>query len=84
MRGLFIFLTVIEITVFLGALVVYLLRIISKLNEIVGYLGRISFGVRAIESQTEPIGPGVLGINERLATIAAAVDDLASQVERTG
>ena len=37
----------------------------------------MSFGVRAIETQTNVIGPSVLKVNDQLAVIAGALDDLA-------
>lgn len=43
----------------------------------------MSFGVRAIETQCAPIGPGVTRINEQLVGIAGALDGVAGLAERT-
>lgn len=77
MRGLLMTLTAVEIVIFLGALVVYLVRITRSLRLISMYLGKVTFGVRAIETQTAPIGPSVLAINKRLPAIAAVLAGLA-------
>ena len=82
MRGLLITLTAIEIVIFLGAVVVYLVRITRSLRKIALNLGKVTFGVRAIESQTAPIGPSVVKINEQLAGIAAALDGAATLAEQ--
>ncbi len=77
MRGLLITLTAVEIVVFLGAVVVYLIRITRSLRQIALHLGKVDFGVRAIETQTAPIGPSVVKINGQLAGIAAALAGVA-------
>lgn len=82
MRGLLITLTAIEIVVFLGAVVVYLVRITRSLRTIALNLGKVTFGVRAIESQTAPIGPSVVKINAQLAGIQAALDGAATLAEQ--
>jgi uncharacterized protein YoxC len=79
MRTLLIVLTVAEIAVFLAALVVYLIRISRSLRRTSQNLAKVSFGVRAIETQTGVIGPGVTRVNEQLAAIAEALDDLAAR-----
>jgi hypothetical protein len=82
MRGLLITLTAIEIVIFLGALVVYLVRITRSLRQISLFLGKVTFGVRAIESQTAPIGPSVVKINEQLRGIDAALAGVAAAAEQ--
>ncbi len=79
---LLITLTAIEIVVFLGAVVVYLVRIRRSLHETSLYLGKVTFGVRAIETQTSPIGPSVTKINGQLAGIAAALAGVAHLAEQ--
>jgi hypothetical protein len=74
---LLVTLTAIEIALFLGAVVVYLIRILQSLRKISLYLGKVTFGVRAIETQTAPIGPSVVKINGQLEGIAAALDGVA-------
>jgi hypothetical protein len=80
-RGLLLTLTAVEIVIFLGALVVYLVRIIRSLRTISLYLGKVTFGVRAIETQTAPIGPSVVRINGQLEGIAAALAGVAQLAE---
>jgi ABC-type branched-subunit amino acid transport system permease subunit len=82
MRALLITLTVVEIVVFLGAVVVYLVAIARSLLRTAGNLGKVSFGVRAIETQTAPIGPSVTRINAQLATISAALGGVADLAEQ--
>ncbi|MDQ3538102.1 MAG: hypothetical protein M3415_04805 [Actinomycetota bacterium] len=82
MRALLITLTVVEIVVFLGAVVVYLVAIARSLLRTAGNLGKVSFGVRAIETQTAPIGPSVTRINTQLATISAALGGVADLAEQ--
>ena len=82
MRGLLITLTAVEIVIFLGAVVVYLIRITRSLRQIALYLGKVTFGVRAIESQTAPIGPSVVRINEQLQGIDAALAGVATLAEQ--
>ena len=82
MTGLLITLTILEIVVVLIVLVYYLLRIAASLRRTSTLLGKVSFGVRAIETQTEVIGPSVLAVNAQLATIAGALGDLARLADR--
>lgn len=82
MRGLLITLTAVEIVLFLGAVVVYVIRITRSLRRIELYLGKVTFGVRAIESQTAPIGPSVIRINEQLRGIDAALAGVAAAAEQ--
>lgn len=81
MRTLLIVLTVVEIVIFLGAVVGYLVAIEHSLARTSTLLGKVSFGVRAIEKQAEPIGPGVTRVNEQLTAIAGALDGLAGLAE---
>jgi hypothetical protein len=78
MRPLLITLTAVEIVLFLGAVVVYLVRITRSLRSISLHLGKVTFGVRAIEVQTAPIGPSVTKINRQLEGIAAALAAVAA------
>ena len=77
MRALLVTLTAVEIVVFLGAVVVYLVRITRSLRKTSLYLGKVTFGVRAIETQTAPIGPSVVKINGQLEGIAGALAGVA-------
>ncbi|CAN5549011.1 hypothetical protein BH23ACT7_BH23ACT7_03380 [soil metagenome] len=82
MRSLLIVLTAVEIVVFLGAVVVYLIAIAGSLRRTAVNLGKVSFGVRAIETQCAPIGPAVTRINAQLATIVGALGGVAELAER--
>lgn len=77
MTALLVTLTIIEIVVVLGVLVYYLARIAGSLRRTSSLLGKVAFGVRAIETQCNVIGPSVLTINEQLGGIAGALTDLA-------
>ncbi|MGI8937580.1 MAG: hypothetical protein ACR2JF_05065 [Iamia sp.] len=81
MTTLLVVLTVALVLVFVGAVAAYLIAIARSLNRTSSYLGKVSFGVRAIEKQAEPIGPGVTRINEQLAVIAGALDGVADLAE---
>jgi uncharacterized protein YoxC len=80
-RTLLIIATAVEIALVIGVLAVYLVLITRTLRRTNRYLGQVSFGVRAIESQCAPIGPSVTRINEQLATITGALDDLGDLAE---
>ena len=52
------------------------------LNSISANLARITFGVRAVETQCAVIGPAVDRINGNLADVAAGLTEAAVQAER--
>ncbi len=81
MRTLLIIATVMEIALVIGALAVYLARIGRSLRATSDLLGKVTFGVRAIETQCETIGPSVTRINQQLTVIAAALDGVAGLAE---
>ncbi len=76
MRSLLVTLTVLEIVLVAAVLVYYLIRIASSLRRSAVALGKVAFGVRAIETQCQVIGPSVLQVNDQLAVIAGALADL--------
>jgi hypothetical protein len=76
MTGLLVTLTIVEIVLVVVVLVYYLARIAGSLRRTATLLGKVSFGVRAIETQTEVIGPSVTKVNEQLVTVADALADL--------
>ena len=76
MTALLVTLTIIEIALVVGVLVYYLARIAGSLRRTSVLLGKVSFGVRAIETQCEVIGPSVHTVNDQLAGIAAALGTL--------
>jgi hypothetical protein len=79
---LLIVLTVVEAVVVVAVLAVYLILLNRRLVVISTYLGRIAFGIRAVESQTASIGPSVLRINGTLRQINAALPAIAAKAER--
>lgn len=78
MRGLLVTLTVVEIVLVAVVLVYYLARIAASVRRSAVLLGKVSFGVRAIETQCNVIGPSVRKVNDQLGGIADALDDLAA------
>jgi len=76
MRALLVTLTIVEIVLVLLVLVYYLVRIASSLRRTSVLLGKVSFGVRAIETQCSAIGPSVITINDQLTGIAGALGQL--------
>lgn len=52
--------TLVIAAILILALAVYLLRVIVSLRSIISLLGKITFGVRAIAHQTEPVN-GLVG-----------------------
>ncbi len=77
MTGLLVTLTIIEIVLVAIVLVYYLVRIAASLRRTSVLLGKVAFGVRAIETQCEVIGPSVLKVNDQLGGVAEALADLA-------
>lgn len=77
-----IVLSVAEILLVVVVLAYFLNRVARQLNSISSTLGRIAFGVRAVEQQCSVIGPAVGRINDNLAAGAAGLEDAAAGVER--
>ncbi len=73
MTPLLVTLTIVEIVLVAVVLVYYLLRISASLRRTSALLGKVAFGVRAIESQCNVIGPSVLTVNDQLAGVAGAL-----------
>ncbi len=99
MAVILMILSVIAVLLLFGALVFYLIRIISALESIGGetprgyssessYLSKIAFGLRAIEQQTGHLGPEVTRLNESLGQAAGGLksidDHLGKTVEAAG
>jgi len=74
--ALLITLTVLEIVLVVIVLVYYLARIAASLRRTSTLLGKVAFGVRAIETQCQVIGPSVLSVNDQLAGVADSLADL--------
>ena len=76
MTALLVTLTIVEIVLVAVVLVYYLARVAASLRRTAVLLGKVSFGVRAIETQTNVIGPSVGKVNGQLEVIADALADL--------
>ncbi|CAN5690083.1 hypothetical protein BH24ACT26_BH24ACT26_02670 [soil metagenome] len=74
--------TVVEIIVVVAVLASYMILITKHLTTVSRYLGKVAFGVRAVETQTGSIGPSVLRINKTLQEIEAALGPIAEKAER--
>jgi uncharacterized protein YoxC len=72
-----IIVTLVEVLLVVLVLAGYLIAIAATLRRVSKTLGLVTFGVRAIEKQTEPIGPRLRDINGALEQVAAALDDVA-------
>lgn len=73
--------TVIEIVLLVLVLAVFLILITRGLRRISDTLGRVAFGVRAVEQQASKIGPGVAQLNGTLEQIASALPGIAAKAE---
>lgn len=76
MTTLLIWLTIAEILLVVIVLAYYLIRIAASLRRTSTVLAKVAFGVRAIETQCNVIGPSVIKINEQLAGVTGALSDL--------
>lgn len=81
MRSLLIVLSVAEIVIVVAVLAGYLIAIRRSLARTATLLGKVTFGVRAIETECAPIGPTVLQINSQLRDISAALATTTSLAE---
>ncbi|MDP9453902.1 MAG: hypothetical protein M3P97_11110 [Actinomycetota bacterium] len=77
-------LTVLEIVLLVLVLAFFLNKVAGQLNSISSNLARITFGVRAVETQCAVIGPATDRINANLASAAAGLEQAAAQAERLG
>lgn len=84
MRRLLITLSVVEILIVVVVLAFYLRRIAESLRATSANLAKVTFGVRAIETQCASIGPSVIKVNGQLRTIAGALDAIATKAEQLG
>src|SRR5262249_50693083 len=76
MKTLLIVLTLAELAILVVVLAAYLIAIAATLRKISHTLGLVTFGVRAIEKQTEPIGPVASDINGAREQVAAALESV--------
>lgn len=82
MTTLLVILTVLEIAIVVAVLAIYVIAVTRELRSISTTLGKVAFGVRAVETQTGAIGPGVVSINKTLKEIEAALGPIAEKAER--
>ena len=83
MKAALVTVTLIEVGLLVVVLAAYLVVIAAKLRKTSATLGLITFGVRAIEKQTEPVGPVVSEINEVLEGVAGALEQVAKPSTQT-
>jgi hypothetical protein len=77
MKTVLIIVTLVEVVLLVAVLATYLIIIAAKLRKVSSTLGLVTFGVRAIEKQTEPIGPVLTEINGALEQVAGALEEVA-------
>jgi len=82
MTTLLVILTVVEVLILVGALSYYLIVISRSLGKISQSLAKVTFGVRAIETQCASIGPSVIKVNQQLSGIEGALEGLAIKAEK--
>ena len=63
-------LTVLEVVALVAVLAGYLIAIAAALRRISQSLGKVTFGVRAIERQTQPLAPALTAAAEDLDAAA--------------
>lgn len=77
MNTILIILTLLEVLILVVVLATYLVIIAGRLRNISKTLGLVTFGVRAIEQQTAPIGPALSDVNGALEQVAGALEQVA-------
>jgi electron transfer flavoprotein alpha/beta subunit len=78
-----IIVTLVEVLLLVVVLAGYLIAIAAKLQSISKTLGLVTFGVRAIESQTAQIGPAVGDVNRALEQVAGALQEIVGERNMT-
>ena len=74
--------TLILTAVLVLAIVAYLVQVIRVLNHVNDTLGKVTFGVRAIAHQTEPVTEIVTAINNDLGAVGGALEALVASVSK--
>lgn len=74
MKKLLIAATLAEVAALVGVLAGYLIAIARTLRRVARTLGNVTFGVRAIETQTEPMAAALRDVNSDLEQVAKALD----------
>lgn len=75
-------LTLLEVVALVGVLAGYLIVVAAALRRISRTLAKVTFGVRAIESQTRPVGPALAAVADDLDAVAGTLS-AASEAPRT-
>ena len=70
MNTALVIVTAAECVVLITVLALYLISIAATLRTVARTLGLVTFGVRAIEQQTQPLGPVLRDINGALQQVA--------------
>lgn len=60
----------------------FLIRISRLLKLIIATLGKVAFGVRAVETQCAVIGPAVLDLNGKLTHVAEGLEAATQEAEQ--
>ena len=76
MKSVLIIVTLVEVLLLVVVLATYLIIIAAKLRNVSSTLGLVTFGVRAIEKQTAPIGPVLADVNGALEQVAGALEQV--------
>lgn len=66
-----------EVLLLVGVLAGYLIAIANVLRKVSSTLGSVTFGVRAIQKQTDGLGPALGEVNAALGQAAAALQEVA-------
>ncbi len=69
--------TLAEVVLLVAVLAGYLIAIAVRLRNISSTLGKVTFGVRAIDTQTKPLGARLGEINGALGQVAQALQAVA-------
>lgn len=77
-----IVLTVLEIVLLVVVLAYFLNRVANQLNSISRTLGKVAFGVRAVETMCLTIGPATKKLNASLTQVAGGLEQAAVKAER--
>lgn len=70
MNTALVIVTAAESVLLITVLALYLIAIAATLRKVARTLGLVTFGVRAIEQQTQPLGPVLQEINDALQQVA--------------
>ncbi len=81
MKKALIAVTLGEVLALVAVLAGYLTAIAATLRRVSSTLGLVTFGVRAIDKQTQSIGPALTDVNQALGQVAGALESLARDAQ---